>query len=385
MAMPVSSPCHCCSTAAAIDAAALPAAATNVRPRGARGSCPAIIFCGSAAATAARKLSSRSSRTRAASGELALCGRRAEVEERGIGLAEDALDVLRRHVGELAAPAYVLHVPAIVFIERMEDRVFAAVELERLHPEACAQVEIEGGRRLDPVPVELQLGVAVVDEEVGAHLRGELGRGQMVFHVGEADARRDSGGPGAGGEERRLRHAPADVALEASRGAVGVVDHEVLERVVAHAIAHRVVERDGPFALVAALGMLGGEGCDLGVVAVDEAPGLQVRKQWLVHLSNFISLRTPWKSAPFSSARASTTEKWWQPGAGMLPANTFFQRSPSSAFCLMNSLDSSAPTQLMTGARVAGGRNAGESRNAAASSRRRSTFSQSMSINGRRS
>src|SRR4051812_32612594 len=213
MAMPVSSPCHCCSTAAAIDAAALPAAATNVRPRGARGSCPAIIFCGSAAATAARKLSSRSSRTRAASGELALCGRRAEVEERGIGLAEDALDVLRRHVGELAAPAYVLHVPAVVLIERMEDRVFAAVELERLHPETRAQGEVERRRRLDPFAVELQLDIAVVDEEVGAHLRRQLGRGQMVLHVGKADARRDAGSAGTGSEQRRFRHAPADVAL----------------------------------------------------------------------------------------------------------------------------------------------------------------------------
>src|SRR5436190_11773429 len=138
MATPASSPRQCCSTAAAMEAAALPAAATNVRPTGARGRWAAIIFCGSAAATAARKLSSRSSRTRAASGELALRGRRAEVEERGIGLAEDALDVVCRHVGELPAPVHVLHVPAIVFVERMEDRVFAAVEFERLYPEARA-------------------------------------------------------------------------------------------------------------------------------------------------------------------------------------------------------------------------------------------------------
>src|SRR2546430_3937852 len=48
------------STASAIDAAALPAAATKVRPRGGGGRCGARILSGSAAATAARKLSSRS-------------------------------------------------------------------------------------------------------------------------------------------------------------------------------------------------------------------------------------------------------------------------------------------------------------------------------------
>src|SRR5947209_3852833 len=138
-----------------------------------------MIFCGSAAATAARKLSSRSSRKRAASGELALRGGRAEVEELGIGLAEDALDVVGRHVAVLAAPAHVFHVTALVLVDRMEDRVLASVELQRLHPKARAQAEIEGGRRLDPPAVELKLAVAVVDEKVGAHLRRELGRRQM--------------------------------------------------------------------------------------------------------------------------------------------------------------------------------------------------------------
>src|SRR3990170_4885245 len=47
------------STASAIDAAALPAAATKVRPRGGRGRCGGRILSGSAAATAARKLSAR--------------------------------------------------------------------------------------------------------------------------------------------------------------------------------------------------------------------------------------------------------------------------------------------------------------------------------------
>src|SRR2546421_9630282 len=183
--MPVSSPCQCCSTAAAIAAAALPAAATKVRPRGGGGRWGATIFCGSAAATAARKLSSRSSRRRAASGELALRGGRAEVEELGIGLAEDALDVVGRHIGMLAAPAHVFHVTALVLVERVEDRVFPAIELERLDPETLAQAEIERGRCFHPFVIGMKLGVAVVDEEIGAHLRRELRCRQMVLDVGE--------------------------------------------------------------------------------------------------------------------------------------------------------------------------------------------------------
>src|SRR6266404_328724 len=322
--MPESSPRQCCASAAAMEAAALPAAATNVRPRGAGGRCAARICSGSAAATAARKLSSRSART---SNKLALRGGRAEVEELGIGLAEDALDVFRRHVGVLAAPAHIFHMPAVVRVEGMEDRVFPAVELERLHAKAGAQAQVERRRRLDPFAVEMELRVAVVDEEIGAHLRRQLRRRQVILYVGEADARRDAGCARRTGEERRLGHAPAETALEASRGAIGVVGHEVLERVVADGVAHRVVERHRAAAVIGALRMLAREADHCRVSAVDEAAGLQV----FVHLSSFMSLRTPWKSGLCSSARASTTEKWWRPGIAMSPAKALFQRSPRSA------------------------------------------------------
>src|SRR5438094_410137 len=378
MAIPESSPCQWRSTAAAMAAAALPAAATNVRPRGGGGRCAARIFSGSAAATAARKLSSRSARS---SGKLTLRGGGAEIEELGIGLAEHALDVLRRHVGVLAAPAHVLHVAPVVLVVRMENRVGPAVELERLHAKALAQAQIERRRGLDPLALQVELGVAVIDEEVGAHLLGELRRRQVVLHVREADTRRNAGGARGGSEQRRLGHAPAEVLLEARRGAVGVLRQEVLERVVADAVAHRVVKRDRAFARIGALRMLGGERHDLRMAAVDEASWLQV----FVHLSSFISLRTPWKSALCSSARPSTTEKWCRPGMGTSPAKPLFQRSPRSAFCRRNSLDSSPPTQVITGARVERGRNAGESLSAVAGSSRRSTFSQSMSTSGRRS
>src|SRR5919204_3488320 len=161
MAIPESSLFQCCSTAAAMAAAALPAAATKVRPRGGAGRCGAMICSASAAATAARKLSSRSART---SSKLPLRSGGAEVEELGIGLAEDALDVFRRDVGILAAPMHILHVPAVVLVVGMEDRVGPPVELERLDAKALAQAEIERRRRLHPFSVQLELGVAVIDE-----------------------------------------------------------------------------------------------------------------------------------------------------------------------------------------------------------------------------
>src|SRR5262245_56426450 len=62
MAIPSRVPRKFFSTASAIDAAAFPAAATKVRPRGTDGRCWARMRSGSAAATAAWKLSIRRSR-----------------------------------------------------------------------------------------------------------------------------------------------------------------------------------------------------------------------------------------------------------------------------------------------------------------------------------
>src|SRR5689334_1949366 len=160
MAIPSSGPGQCASTAAAIEAAAFPAAATYVLPLGGGGRCGATMCCGSAAATAARKLASRSERI---SGGLEgfLARVRPAVEVARIGLGKDAADFVGRHVGIRSAEVEVLHVAPVVRIERMEDRVFAPVELERLHAEARAHGEVEGRRRLDPLPVQEKVRVAM--------------------------------------------------------------------------------------------------------------------------------------------------------------------------------------------------------------------------------
>ena len=186
------------STVAAV-AASRPRAPSRRRPcrrrrrrcarGGAAAGAAARICSGSAAATAARKLSSSSSRIRRASKLLAAV--RAEVVVLGYVSLKTRLDLVRRDVGEAAAIAQVFHVAPVVLVERVEDGIGRPVELERLDAEARAEREVERRRRFDPLAVEQELGVAVEHEEIGAHLRGELGSGEVVLDVGEADTRRD--------------------------------------------------------------------------------------------------------------------------------------------------------------------------------------------------
>src|SRR3990172_8553717 len=331
----------------------------------------------------ARRLPRASSPARArASGREGLFRRAgAESVEPGIELAEFPLDLVDGNIGVAAAPAQVLHVPAPVRVERMEDRVLAPIELERPHAEALAQGEVERRRRLDPLPVEEQLRVSVVNEQVAAHGFGEPRRGEMVLHVGEAHARRDLRGARAGCEQRGLADAePLPGSENRGRSEHGII-REIEKRVVADAVAHRIVKGDRAAAIVGAGRVPAREPAHRRVRAVDEAARCEIFR----HLSSFISRRAPARSALDGSARASSTEKWFLPGIGMSPANAARQRSPSSRFWRLNSLDSSPPTQVITGARDAGGMNAGETWSADASSSRRSPFSHSTWTSGRRS
>src|SRR3954470_14343092 len=192
MATPSSGARQFSSTAAAIEAAALPAAATKAPACGGRGRCGARMRPGSAAPTAARKLSSRRARMPLCRREAFLAGVRPQVEVGRIGLAEDAPDLLRRDVGIGAAETDVLHMAAVVLVERVEDRVLRAVELERPDAEAPAHLEVEGRRRLDPCTVEPQVRVAVEHEEVSPHFGRQGWRREVVLHVSITDASLDA-------------------------------------------------------------------------------------------------------------------------------------------------------------------------------------------------
>src|SRR6185503_9349157 len=277
--------------------------------------------------------------------------------------------------------AQVFHVAALVLVERVEDRVGAAIELERLDAKARAQREVEGGRGLHPFAVDAQVGVAVIDEQVAAHGLGQARRGEVVLDVGEADARLDARGARARGEQRGLAYAEAFAGLEHGRGAEHFGVGKVEERVVADLVAHRVVEGDRFLPCRPAGSVSLRERLHRRIRAVDVARGRKV----IVHWSSFIRRRAPANSALFGSASPSITEKWFLPGIGMSPAKAARQRLPSSAFWRWNSLDSAPPTQLITGARVAGIMNAGESLCALCASSLRSAFSHSTSSSGRRS
>src|SRR4029079_7490955 len=112
-------------------------------------------------------------------------------------------------------------------VERVKDRVGAPVELERLDAKAPAQLVIEDPRRLEPLSLEEEFGVPVVDEEIRAHALAQARGRQVILDVGEPDARRNAKRARAGREQRRLADAKSFAALERARRAVRVVLREV--------------------------------------------------------------------------------------------------------------------------------------------------------------
>src|SRR5829696_3888548 len=75
-------------------------------------------------------------------------------------------DLVERDVGEDTAIGEILHVSPAAEIERVIDRIAGAVPLERPEAKALGQLLVEGGRGLEPAPVEPDLGVAVIAEGV---------------------------------------------------------------------------------------------------------------------------------------------------------------------------------------------------------------------------
>src|SRR5882757_11507865 len=90
-------------------------------------------------------------------------------EECRIFGAERRHDLVVRELGERSTVAHVFHVSSIVAIEWMKDRVVPPVKLERQHAETLAERQVERRGGLHPFPFEVDLGEAVIDEEVAAH------------------------------------------------------------------------------------------------------------------------------------------------------------------------------------------------------------------------
>ena len=94
-----------------------------------------------------------------------------------IGLAKLGLDGVERHIGKSAAIVQIFHMLTAGAIERLQQRIGLAVELERLQPDPVAQRAIESGRRLDPAAGQIKLGVRMPEKCVGFDFfikRGEV-------------------------------------------------------------------------------------------------------------------------------------------------------------------------------------------------------------------
>jgi predicted N-acetyltransferase YhbS len=129
--------------------------------------------------------------------------------ERRVGGGIGGSDPFEREVVEGAVVAHVLHVAPAGRIERMQQSIGLAVELEREDAEPLTQAPVEGRRGLQPAVVERQLDIAMPEEEVGAESLEQLGSRQMVAHVGEPQASGDPPTAGDRCQEHRLGDAEA--------------------------------------------------------------------------------------------------------------------------------------------------------------------------------
>ncbi len=178
--------------------------------------------------------------------------------------------------------AQILHVGASVGVERVEERVVDAVEFQRADAEALAEREVEGRRGLHPAPVQPELAVAMIDEDVGAEAFEQLRRRQVIANVGETDPRRDAERARRGAEQRRLADAPPAAAGQHFAGDAGFRRGEIDVGVVADFVAHREEQADRLRAHAArAGGGARGEGAHRLGIAIDEAARAQKFDQFL--------------------------------------------------------------------------------------------------------
>ena len=98
----------------------------------------------------------------------------------------------------------VLHEASGLSIVGLKDAVVHAVEGQHVDAELLAELSVEGRRRGDPATLQVELGVAVVHEEVGTKLLFEARGPDVVAYVGEMQARRDATGSSSGREEQGL-------------------------------------------------------------------------------------------------------------------------------------------------------------------------------------
>ena len=91
------------------------------------------------------------------------------LEHVGIDLAKGAQNQVGRHISPSAAVPQILHMAAVLSIERVKKLIGFTVELEGQDAKTITQRSIKGRRRLHPVPGQIHLGVTVVAKCVAPH------------------------------------------------------------------------------------------------------------------------------------------------------------------------------------------------------------------------
>lgn len=101
--------------------------------------------------------------------------------------------------------------------------------------------------RLDPLPLELNRGVAMPGEDISLHQLAQPSSGQMVFYVVVAKPCRHIQEPETSRHKRGLRHTPALACLQGRACPQPFIGKIYDIGVIANAVANGIVESDGLF------------------------------------------------------------------------------------------------------------------------------------------
>jgi len=140
---------------------------------------------------------------------------------------------------------HVLHVSTVARVEFLKQRIGPAVELSGPNAEPGAQLDVERGRGLDPLPLQIQDRVAVV-HEIGQSAQPllQLFGGEVIHHVRQPYPGLDSHRPRRCDQQVRLGDAVGGLGAQNVARNVALRRHAHGERVVAPAVAHRVEQPD---------------------------------------------------------------------------------------------------------------------------------------------
>ena len=139
----------------------------------------------------------------------------------------------------------VFHVLLPLGVEGLEHRVVQTIEFQGRDAESVTQSPVEGGGGFHPIPSDEEVGVAMEDEQIGAHGAAEPGCREVVPHVREAEAVGDTLDPGSCSQQDRLGDAESVAAGQKRAGRHGFGIQVDVIGFIAELVPNRVVEGHG--------------------------------------------------------------------------------------------------------------------------------------------